>query len=110
MRRNRWRCDVSTFPATYETVFRIAQRAFALWLSGKKPSLRQNAIFCDISPPAAINASMLKTRRISSPTVGITHGRPFGGERWVQKTAASLGLQTTLRPRGGPKKKINASG
>jgi hypothetical protein len=42
VRRNRWRCDVSTFTATYETVFRIPQRAFALWLSGKKPSPRRS--------------------------------------------------------------------
>ena len=33
----------------------------------------------------------------------VERGRPFGGERWVQKTAASLGLETTLRPRGRPK-------
>ena len=39
----------------------------------------------------------------------VERGRPFGGERWVQKTAASLGLETTLRPRGRPKKQISAS-
>lgn len=32
-------------------------------------------------------------------------GRPFGGERWVQRTAAALSLETTLRPRGRPRKK-----
>jgi putative transposase len=39
----------------------------------------------------------------------VDRGQPFGGERWVQKTAASSGLETTLRPRGRPKKQPNAS-
>jgi putative transposase len=36
----------------------------------------------------------------------VEQGRPFGSERWVQRTAASLGLEITLRPRGRPKKQI----
>jgi putative transposase len=31
-------------------------------------------------------------------------GRPFGAEEWVRDTAERLGLQTSLRPRGRPKK------
>ena len=34
----------------------------------------------------------------------IARGRPFGTAEWVAATAAKLGLQTTLRPRGRPKK------
>ena len=33
--------------------------------------------------------------------------RPFGGDAWVQRTAGRLGLETTLRPRGRPKKTSN---
>jgi len=35
----------------------------------------------------------------------IIRGQPFGEEQWVATTAATLGLQSTLRPRGRPKKK-----
>ncbi|HSW46763.1 MAG TPA: hypothetical protein VLM89_14470, partial [Phycisphaerae bacterium] len=31
-------------------------------------------------------------------------GRPYGGEPWVSRTAAKLGLESTLRPVGRPKK------
>jgi len=34
----------------------------------------------------------------------IARGRPFGRPAWVAAAAAKLGLQTTLRPRGRPKK------
>ena len=33
-------------------------------------------------------------------------GQPFGSEAWVMKTASRLGLETTLRPRGWPKKAV----
>jgi putative transposase len=33
----------------------------------------------------------------------LARGRPFGDERWVEKTAARLGLQCTLNPRGRPR-------
>ena len=31
-------------------------------------------------------------------------GRPFGGEEWVARIAKRLGLESTLRPRGRPKR------
>ena len=34
----------------------------------------------------------------------VARGRPFGGHRWVKRTAGRLGLLSTLRPRGRPKK------
>ena len=34
----------------------------------------------------------------------IARGRPFGRPAWVTATAARLGLQTTLRPRGRPRR------
>jgi putative transposase len=33
----------------------------------------------------------------------IQRGRPFGDERWQERTALRLGLQPTLRPRGRPR-------
>jgi REP-associated tyrosine transposase len=34
----------------------------------------------------------------------VARGQPFGGDVWVQRTAKSLGLESTLRRRGRPKK------
>lgn len=34
----------------------------------------------------------------------IRRGAPYGSDRWVRSSAARLGLDTTLRPRGRPKK------
>jgi putative transposase len=34
----------------------------------------------------------------------VNRGRPYGSEPWVRQTAARLGLQPTLRPRGRPRK------
>jgi len=36
-------------------------------------------------------------------------GRPFGGEGWVRQTAEGLGLQSSLRPRGRPRKEAQKS-
>ena len=34
----------------------------------------------------------------------VQRGTPFGGERWTATTATRLGLESTLRPRGRPRK------
>ena len=34
-------------------------------------------------------------------------GCPFGSERWQKRTVTALGLQSTLRPRGRPRKQNN---
>jgi len=34
----------------------------------------------------------------------VVRGRPYGDEAWVRRTAARLGLESTLRPIGRPKK------
>ena len=34
----------------------------------------------------------------------VTRGRPFGSEAWVHKVVGKLGLETTMRPRGRPRK------
>ena len=39
----------------------------------------------------------------------VDRGAPFGDDAWVKRTAAQLGLESTLRPRGRPKKKAKAA-
>jgi putative transposase len=34
----------------------------------------------------------------------ISRGKPFGSERWAKMTAKKLGLESSMRPRGRPKK------
>jgi putative transposase len=34
----------------------------------------------------------------------LRRGRPFGGDAWVKRTASALGLESTTRPRGRPRK------
>jgi putative transposase len=34
----------------------------------------------------------------------VQRGRPFGDAPWVEQTAKSLHLESSLRPRGGPRK------
>jgi putative transposase len=36
----------------------------------------------------------------------VNRGTPFGGDAWMKRTADQLGLQSTLRPRGRPRKKM----
>jgi putative transposase len=40
----------------------------------------------------------------------IRRGRPFGSETWVRRTAARLGLGSSLRPRGRPPKQSKRKG
>ena len=37
-------------------------------------------------------------------SVCINRGQPFGNEKWKLKTAKSMGIESSLRPRGRPKK------
>lgn len=38
----------------------------------------------------------------------VARGRPYGGDVWRARTARQLGLDSTLRPRGRPKKRATA--
>ena len=40
----------------------------------------------------------------------VAHGVPFGNECWTQETAGRLGLESTMRPRGRPRKSKARSG
>ncbi|HLN29988.1 MAG TPA: transposase [Gemmataceae bacterium] len=35
----------------------------------------------------------------------VARGRPYGSDRWVQRVVKRLGLQSTIRPRGRPRKR-----
>jgi putative transposase len=39
----------------------------------------------------------------------VNRGSPFGSDSWSERTVRQLGLETTLRPRGRPKKQNNGS-
>ncbi len=34
----------------------------------------------------------------------VRRGQPFGSDQWIEDTAKQLGLESTLRPRGRPRK------
>ena len=38
----------------------------------------------------------------------VVRGRPFGGDRWARRTAKRFGLESTFRPQGRPRKKVQA--
>ena len=40
----------------------------------------------------------------------LNRGRPYGNDAWVQRTSKRLGLESTLRPRGRPRKDIPENG
>jgi putative transposase len=47
----------------------------------------------------------MEAQTLASARESVKRGRPFGEAAWVKRTAARLGLDSTLRPRGRPKKK-----
>ena len=46
----------------------------------------------------------VKEMELESLRQCVERGQPFGGEAWVKRAAGKLGLASTLRPRGRPKK------
>ena len=49
----------------------------------------------------------LSENELSSVRWSVKRGSPFGGETWVESIARRLDLETTLRPRGRPRKSTN---
>jgi putative transposase len=52
-----------------------------------------------VNNPAAIDDGVL-----SQIEKSIERGSPLGDDDWIIKTAGELGLESTIRPRGRPKK------
>lgn len=67
----------------------------------EKPALTLNAIFPDARRCLPRTLSVEQTDSIRA---SIARGSPFGEENWRKKTAGTLGLESTLRPRGRPRK------
>ncbi len=52
-----------------------------------------------------VNAAQTK-EELAALRCCVERGRPFGGDAWRDRIARQLGLESTLRPRGRPKKQI----
>lgn len=64
---------------------------------------------CDWPIPIPINWSKhvnaaRTERELPALRGSVSRGVPYGDERWQEVTAAALGLQSSMRPRGRPKK------
>jgi putative transposase len=46
----------------------------------------------------------LSNKELETLHASVVRGRPFGNEDWQKRTAKRLGLESTFRPRGRPKK------
>jgi len=55
-----------------------------------------------------VNAPLTKAE-LTSLRRSVQRGCPYGGDLWSKKIVRKLGLQSTLRPHGRPKLKINGS-
>jgi putative transposase len=53
--------------------------------------------------PAQVNKA-LSEAQLERIRTSIVRGRPLGSEPWTRRTAATMGLEYTLRPRGRPPK------
>ena len=53
---------------------------------------------------AKVNQAETKAE-LAALRASVTRGRPFGSEAWQKRTAKRLGLESTFRPRGRPRKK-----
>ncbi len=67
--------------------------------------------------PGPLPRNAAWTKRVNKPLTDaelsalrrcVNRGTPFGSEDWVSKTANSLGLESSVRPRGRPKKVTSA--
>lgn len=61
-----------------------------------------------VAPPrnwlAAVNRPDEDEGELAALRESVKRGRPFGSPEWQRTTAAMLGLESTLRPRGRPRK------
>jgi putative transposase len=62
-----------------------------------------------IARPADWNARVnraLGSKELEAVRISVVRGRPFGDEDWQKRTTKRLGLESTFRPRGRPKKAV----
>lgn len=72
--------------------------------SGKKLALCRWPLERPRNWSATVN-ELLPGKELADLRTSVNRGRPYGGEKWVQRTATRLGLEFTLRPVGRPPKK-----
>jgi hypothetical protein len=53
---------------------------------------------------ACVNAPQTQAE-LEAVRQSIARGRPFGSSAWTRRTAARLGIESSLRPRGRPGKR-----
>jgi len=71
--------------------------------NGEKPALCPWPIPRPADWMARVNRALSK-RDLDAVRVSVIRSRPFGGEDWQKRAAKRLGLESTFRPRGRPKK------
>ena len=47
----------------------------------------------------------LSEKEVSAIRHSVKRGKPYGDEKWTAKTVKKFGLESTMRPRGRPKKR-----
>jgi putative transposase len=78
-------------------------------LAWRKGDERRPAFLADWPVPCPRNWLALVNRAHSEVELAavrrsVERGAPFGDDRWVERTARRLGLESALRPRGRPRK------
>jgi putative transposase len=72
--------------------------------SGRRPDLLSSwPIPCPRNWVARVNAAQSETE-LAAVRHCVARGAPFGDERWTTRVAKRLGLESTLRPRGRPRR------
>jgi putative transposase len=76
-----------------------------------RPSVRRPELLSDWPVPCPRNWLAMVNRVQSEAELtalrrSTARGTPFGSERWTQRVARRLGLESSLRPRGRPKKTL----
>jgi putative transposase len=68
-----------------------------------KPALSPWPIARPADWVARVNRPISK-KELDAIRISVVRGRPFGDQQWQERTAKRLGLESTFRPRGRPKK------
>ena len=90
--------------AAFEKVLAEPQEQVSVWiLSENKPALCPWPIPRPADWVTRVNRALTK-KEIEAVQTSVARGRPFGSELWQENTAKQLGLQSTFRSRGRPRK------
>lgn len=86
----------------------------SLWRWANPQEHQDKPVLCPWPVPrptdwvARVNRSLTK-KELEALRTCVVRGRPFGGESWQETIAKQLGLESTFRPRGRPRKTGNES-